>query len=213
MRGEYLTDAIDPVIHMADGSTRLVDENDLPLTLPEMEDFKPTGTGEPPLAKAGACVIVIDHLSKGSDSRTFGAGGTAAKKRAVGGVSLRVRVKDAFTPGKGGSAYLSINKDRHGGLREHCPSGDREPLAGVFELKVFEDGVLEPVIHAAKDGQSAPTDFGISGADPQKIAEDVATLDALDPPPTSQRDVCGRLSWGGNRAADALRAWRDSRRE
>lgn len=166
-----------------------------------------------PLAKAGACVIVIDHLSKGSDSRTFGAGGTAAKKRAVGGVSLRVRAKDAFTPGKGGSAYLTINKDRHGGLREHCPSGDREPLAGLFELRVFDGGVLEPVIHAPKDGQSAPTDFGISGGDPQRLAEDVATLDALDPPPSSQRDVCTRMSWGGNRAAEALRAWRDSRRE
>jgi leucyl-tRNA synthetase len=49
-----------PVIHMADGSARLVDENDLPLTLPELEDFKPTGTGEPPLAKAGAWLEYTD---------------------------------------------------------------------------------------------------------------------------------------------------------
>jgi len=42
-----------PVVHMADGSIRLIDENDLPLTLPELDDFKPTGTGEPPLSKAG----------------------------------------------------------------------------------------------------------------------------------------------------------------
>ncbi|MGN0845903.1 MAG: leucine--tRNA ligase [Kiritimatiellia bacterium] len=41
-----------PVIHWADGTQSLVDENDLPLTLPELEDYKPTGTGEPPLAKA-----------------------------------------------------------------------------------------------------------------------------------------------------------------
>ncbi len=41
-----------PVINMEDGTTRLVDDNDLPLTLPELDDFKPTGTGEPPLAKA-----------------------------------------------------------------------------------------------------------------------------------------------------------------
>lgn len=166
-----------------------------------------------PLAKAGACVLVIDHLSKGSDSRTFGPGGTSAKRRAVGGVSLRVRVKDAFTPGKGGSAYLSVNKDRHGGLREHCPTGDREPLAGTFQLQAFGDGILEAVIRAPKDGESAPKDFGISGGDPQRLADDVAALDALDPPPSSQRDVCARMSWGGNRAAEALRAWRDSRRE
>ena len=41
-----------PVIHWEDGTQTLVDEGDLPLTLPELADYKPTGTGEPPLAKA-----------------------------------------------------------------------------------------------------------------------------------------------------------------
>ena len=49
-----------PVIHWADGTQSLVDENDLPLTLPELADYKPTGTGEPPLAKAEAWVNVVD---------------------------------------------------------------------------------------------------------------------------------------------------------
>ena len=49
-----------PVIHWEDGTQTLVDENDLPLTLPELEDYKPTGTGEPPLAKATDWVNVID---------------------------------------------------------------------------------------------------------------------------------------------------------
>jgi leucyl-tRNA synthetase len=49
-----------PVIHMDDGSIRLVDEADLPLTLPELADFKPTGTGDPPLSKAGDWLTVID---------------------------------------------------------------------------------------------------------------------------------------------------------
>jgi len=49
-----------PVIHMADGTTKLVDESDLPLVLPEMEDFKPTGTGEPPLSKAKAWLEYTD---------------------------------------------------------------------------------------------------------------------------------------------------------
>jgi len=48
---------------MADGSMRLVDENDLPLMLPEMEDFKPTGTGEPPLSKAAAWLDYTDPVS------------------------------------------------------------------------------------------------------------------------------------------------------
>jgi len=52
-----------PVIHMADGSMRLVDDNDLPLLLPEMEDFKPTGTGEPPLSKAKAWLDYSDPVT------------------------------------------------------------------------------------------------------------------------------------------------------
>ncbi len=34
------------------GGHRALDESELPLVQPEMDDFKPTGTGEPPLAKA-----------------------------------------------------------------------------------------------------------------------------------------------------------------
>ncbi len=49
-----------PVIHWEDGTQSLVDEGDLPLTLPELQDYKPTGTGEPPLAKATDWVNVVD---------------------------------------------------------------------------------------------------------------------------------------------------------
>jgi len=49
-----------PVIHWEDGTNTLVPEEDLPLTLPELADSKPTGTGEPPLAKATAWVNVVD---------------------------------------------------------------------------------------------------------------------------------------------------------
>jgi leucyl-tRNA synthetase len=41
-----------PVIHMEDGTIRLVDDADLPVELPEMDDFHPAGTGESPLANA-----------------------------------------------------------------------------------------------------------------------------------------------------------------
>ena len=47
-----------PVIHWEDGTNTLVPEEDLPLTLPELADYKPTGTGEPPLAKAAVWVHV-----------------------------------------------------------------------------------------------------------------------------------------------------------
>ncbi len=40
-----------PVVH-ADGQHYALDANELPITLPELDDFKPTGTPEPPLSKA-----------------------------------------------------------------------------------------------------------------------------------------------------------------
>ena len=49
-----------PVINWEDGTTTLVAENELPLELPELQDYKPTGTGEPPLAKADDWVNVVD---------------------------------------------------------------------------------------------------------------------------------------------------------
>jgi leucyl-tRNA synthetase len=49
-----------PVVNMDDGSTLLLDDDDLPLTLPELDDFKPTGTGEPPLAKAKSWLRYTD---------------------------------------------------------------------------------------------------------------------------------------------------------
>jgi leucyl-tRNA synthetase len=41
-----------PLLHCEDGSIIALDEKDLPLVLPQTESFKPTGDGQPPLAKA-----------------------------------------------------------------------------------------------------------------------------------------------------------------
>ncbi|GAU18417.1 hypothetical protein TSUD_203060 [Trifolium subterraneum] len=53
-----------PVIFLDDsGETVPLDETELPLILPELDDFSPTGTGEPPLAKAVSWVKTTDKLS------------------------------------------------------------------------------------------------------------------------------------------------------
>jgi leucyl-tRNA synthetase len=49
-----------PVILTEDGGHKLVPEKDLPVALPEMEDFKPTGTMDPPLSKAKQWLNVVD---------------------------------------------------------------------------------------------------------------------------------------------------------
>ncbi len=47
-----------PIVHLPDGCVRGLGEDELPLRLPPVEDYKPLGTGEPPLAKATEWVNV-----------------------------------------------------------------------------------------------------------------------------------------------------------
>ena len=49
-----------PILHFADGSMRALSMDELPLTPPEVEDFKPAATGESPLAKVRQWVEVVD---------------------------------------------------------------------------------------------------------------------------------------------------------
>ena len=49
-----------PVIHLDDGTTKLLPESDLPVLLPELEDFRPSGEFEPPLARARDWIDVTD---------------------------------------------------------------------------------------------------------------------------------------------------------
>ncbi|KAL2634023.1 hypothetical protein R1flu_005502 [Riccia fluitans] len=53
-----------PIVFFEDSNeARGVAEADLPVTLPDIDDFTPTGTGEPPLAKAASWVTYIDEES------------------------------------------------------------------------------------------------------------------------------------------------------
>jgi leucyl-tRNA synthetase len=49
-----------PIIHWDDGSVSSVSESELPLVLPQVEDYKPSEGGESPLAKAKEWVEVTD---------------------------------------------------------------------------------------------------------------------------------------------------------
>ncbi|WP_353109447.1 recombinase RecA [Gordonia sp. (in: high G+C Gram-positive bacteria)] len=153
------------------------------------------------LAKTGACVILIDHVAKSSESASKGAVGAGAKRRAIDGAYLRVSLRRSFTPGKGGSSVIAVNKDRHGGVRAHAhlDEGSKEPVAGIFEMGHSNDGLTWQV--------RAPL-AGERTADDQAPLADVAALSRLDPPPGTVRDVKDRMGWGSVRASTALRGFR-----
>lgn len=157
-----------------------------------------------PFAALGACVVLVDHQSKGSDSRTYGATGTAAKKRAVSGTLLRVTIDEPFTPGAGGRAEITLIKDRHGGLRSHC-SRDREPLVGHFKMTDW-NGALDWTIKAPEEGERPTKSHKIDGASEDELLK---TLDGLQPEPFSVRDVKDRCGWGTNKASAAWKLWQE----
>ena len=49
-----------PLVTLEDGTVRLVPLKDLPVTLPVLDEYKPTAEGEPPLARAGEWVHTTD---------------------------------------------------------------------------------------------------------------------------------------------------------
>jgi len=60
-----------PILHFPDGTKRVLDLSELPLCPPEMRDFRPSGTGESPLAKAKEWVEVIDsHTGRPAQRET-----------------------------------------------------------------------------------------------------------------------------------------------
>ena len=52
-----------PIIIMDSGEIRLADEKDLPITLPDLDTFKPTGNGESPLAHATDWLDYVDPVT------------------------------------------------------------------------------------------------------------------------------------------------------
>ena len=58
-----------PLVHYSDGTVGLVPESELPVQLPEMEDYKPTKDGEPPLARAKEWLKYTDKATGRTGTR------------------------------------------------------------------------------------------------------------------------------------------------
>jgi leucyl-tRNA synthetase len=52
-----------PLLHLADGTIRCLEPDELPLTLPDVENYKPAGTGEGPLSTITDWIEITDPVS------------------------------------------------------------------------------------------------------------------------------------------------------
>lgn len=87
-----------------------------------------------PLARTGACVILIDHLVKDKEQQGRYARGSGAKLAMIDGAAYSVRAVVPFSRSKAGSSRMTIAKDKPGGVGA---IGDH---AAVFHLEPHADG-------------------------------------------------------------------------
>ncbi|MGJ6122974.1 AAA family ATPase [Mycolicibacterium sp. Y3] len=88
-----------------------------------------------PLAKAGAAVVLIDHLAKNAESRRLGPVGAYGKTRIFNGAMVRVFRVVQFTPGQGGVSSLWIHKDRPGAVRRETAAPEADDDGDNDEIK------------------------------------------------------------------------------
>ena len=61
-----------PIVHLDDGSTYALSEDELPLVLPELDKYAPSGTGESPLARATSwCNVTINGVHGRRETNTM----------------------------------------------------------------------------------------------------------------------------------------------
>jgi hypothetical protein len=87
-----------------------------------------------PINEAGAALLTVDHVPKGSDGQRGGYAYGSERKRSGVTVHLSMKMVEPFGFGKVGRALLTIEKDRDGMI------GPQGTAAGMFEMWSSRDG-------------------------------------------------------------------------
>lgn len=98
------------------------------------------------LADTGACIVVVDHVTKALDNPLY-AKGSARKRAQIGGTSFLVEALKPLTKGQGGKLRLTCAKDRNtahvrgqvSAEMVFSPSGDNDMIVRVFPVVATED--------------------------------------------------------------------------
>jgi KaiC/GvpD/RAD55 family RecA-like ATPase len=103
-----------------------------------------------PLARAGAAVLLIDHVVKDREQRGRYAIGAQHKLAGVD-CAYSVRVLEPFGRGRNGTVQITVTKDRPGHVRGAAVDGR---VADV-RLTSEPDGAVNITVHAATEGSPA----------------------------------------------------------
>lgn len=109
-----------------------------------------------PLADAGSCVLVLDHVVKAKDDRGRYALGSQAKLATISGANYVVEATTPFARGTGGKLKITVTKDRPGHVRGRA---GHSGVVGMVHVR-SEEGRLSFEIHPEtrqEDGRFRPT--------------------------------------------------------
>lgn len=138
----------------------------------------------------GAAVILIDHVTKDSESRGRFAIGGQAKMAALDGAAYVVEVTEALGRGKRGMITLRVAKDRPGGVRAHA--GPFRPTDRTQEAAriVIDSTASDITVTVGNPSSDEPGEFR-----PTHLMERVSRYVELNPEATGRNitdDIGGR---------------------
>lgn len=103
-----------------------------------------------PLARAGAAVVLIDHVVKDKESQgRWGIGGQH-KLAGIDGATYKLETITPFARGKAGSSRLVVSKDRHGLIRANATPGATQ-IYGIVHFNPGDEGAMEVTVDPVKN--------------------------------------------------------------
>lgn len=151
--------------------------------------------------RTGAAVVIVDHVTKDSETRGRHAVGGQAKMNALDGAAYVISVEEALGRGLCGVVVMRVGKDRPGNVRPHCGTfaKDRtQEAARVVIDSTGGDGIKVSVgapLSAVGDASSDTKERG-NGRD-TTLMEKISRL--LEDAPRSQTALALELGFGSNK--------------
>lgn len=105
-------------------------------------------------SRLGSAVVLIDHVTKGSDNRGRFAIGSERKISGLDGAAYMVDLVTPFGRGKTGRVKLTVSKDRGGYIRQHTSTTN--VIAEVVLRSSLDDGSITTSIEAPQGCSTGP---------------------------------------------------------
>ncbi len=110
--------------------------------------------------RAGATVVLVDHVTKSAEGRGVFAFGTIHKSAVLDGASYAVQVIDQPSPGRVGKLSLEVAKDRRGGVRAAAVrTAKGKDLAAEVVIDDTGDATSIAVNRPTSEGSWRPTSY------------------------------------------------------